>query len=306
MGPGRRLPPLNGLRAFEAAARTGGFAAAAKEMNVSPAAVSRLVQLLEARLGVALFERTANRLMLTDAGARYGAGLTPLLDGIAALTEGIAGTSSRVLTVGVGPTFAVRWLIPRLAEFGRVAPEVEVRIATGGAAVPFAEDWTCGIRLGTDHPPGLPGEALFRADLTPVCAPSLAARLRSPADLRGETLLRVAHAEDDWPRWWNAAGEAPVRAGGPVLPYYGQAQQAAADGLGVALGLRPYVDDDLRDGRLVAPFTLTVPKGAWFLVFRERRATEPAFRAFRDWITTAARAAAEPSPPRRPRARRAR
>jgi LysR family transcriptional regulator, glycine cleavage system transcriptional activator len=114
----RRLPFLNGIRAFEAAARTGSFAKAANELHVTPAAVSRMVQLLEARLGFALFERKANRLTLTAAGRTYQGGLTQLFDQLANLTEQVSAIAgNRVLTVGVGPTFATRWLIPRLADF---------------------------------------------------------------------------------------------------------------------------------------------------------------------------------------------
>ena len=145
----RRLPFLNGVRAFEAAARAGSFAGAAEELHVSPAAVSRMVKLLEDRLGLALFERGANRLSLTPAGRTYQAGLTRILDELALLTDQVTATGRRrVLTVGVGPTFAIRWLIPRLADFRRHAPEVDVRITTGGASVPFDPDWSCGIALG--------------------------------------------------------------------------------------------------------------------------------------------------------------
>ena len=195
-----------------------------------------------------------------------------------------------MLTVGVGPTFAIRWLIPRLAEFGKIAPDVDVRITTGGVAAPFSDDWTCGIKLGTGDWPGLVAEPLFAADLTPVCAPRVAARLDAPAQLTGEALLRVSHAPWDWPRWLAAAKLVTLTAKGPVFEYYGQALQAAADGLGVALGIRPYIDDDLAAGRLVAPFALSVPKGEqWYLVFREFRREEPAFRAFANWIKEAAR-----------------
>jgi DNA-binding transcriptional LysR family regulator len=142
-------PFLNGVRAFAAAARSGGFAAAAEELHVSPAAVSRMVKLLEERMGVALFDRRANRLLLTAAGRRYADGVLPLLDALARLTEEVARSGGRqALTVGVGPTFAIRWLIPRLGDFRRHAPEVEVRVATGGAAAPFSADWSCGVRLG--------------------------------------------------------------------------------------------------------------------------------------------------------------
>jgi LysR family glycine cleavage system transcriptional activator len=286
----RRLPFLNGVRAFEAAARAGGFAGAAEELHVTPAAVSRMVRLLELRLGVVLFERHANRLALTPAGRAYQAGLTPILDALAGLTDQVTALGGRrVLTVGVGPTFAVRWLIPRLADWRRREPETEVRITTGGAAAPFDEDWTCGIRLGEGDWPGLVAAPLFAADLLPVCAPSMAVRLDAPGALAGESLLRVAHAPEDWPRWLAAAGVERVRASGPLFDFYGQALQAALDGVGVAMGIRPYVDDDLAAGRLVAPFACSVSKGkAWFLVYRQAREAEPGFVAFRRWILEAA------------------
>jgi LysR family glycine cleavage system transcriptional activator len=287
----RRLPFLNGVRAFEAAARCGSFAAAGEELHVTPAAVSRLVKLLEDRIGTPLFERHANRLTLSPAGRAYAEGLTPLLDGLAHLTQRVAELGrQRVLTVGVGPTFAIRWLIPRLSDLQRRAPDIEVRITTAGPAVPFAEGWNCVIRLGSGDWPGLVSTPLFSADLVPVCAPALARRLGDPARLDGHALLRVAHAPEDWPRWLNAVGAPDVLASGPVFDFYGQALQAAADGVGVAMGIRPYIDDDLAAGRLVAPFGRSVPKGQrWFLVVRESRAAEPAFAAFRDWILDLAR-----------------
>ncbi|WP_203073614.1 LysR substrate-binding domain-containing protein [Falsiroseomonas ponticola] len=280
------VPFLNGIRAFDAAARAGSFTAAAAALHVSPAAVSRLVKLLEARMGVALFIRHANRLALTEAGRQYRDGLAPLLEAIARLTEQVAERGGRgVLTVGVGPTFAIRWLIPRLADWQRRHPGIEVRITTGGAAAPFAEGWTCGIRLGEGNWPGLEAMPLFTADLQPVCRPDLAASLARPADLAGQCLLRVSHAPEDWGRWLAAAGEGRVAATGPVFDFYGQAQQAAADGLGIAMGIRPYVDDDLAAGRLVAPFALKVPKrGRWWLVHRPARAEEAGFQAFRAWM----------------------
>lgn len=282
----RKLPFLNGVRAFEAAARTGSFAKAADELHVTPAAISRLVHLLEERIGAELFERKANRLAPTAAGRAYQAGLTPLFDALANLTAQVTAIGgARALTVGVGPTFAVRWLIPRLAEFQKIAPEVEVRFATGGVAAPFSDDWTCGITLGDGHWPGLVSERLFAADLTPVCAPSLARRLKQPDDLRTATLLRVRHAREDWPRWIKAAGLSKLAAKGPEFEYYGQALQAALDGVGVAMGISPYIEDDLKAGRLVAPFRMSVPKGMhWYLIYRPGRRDEAGFTAFRKWI----------------------
>jgi LysR family glycine cleavage system transcriptional activator len=289
-GEMRRLLFLNGIKAFEAAARSGSFAGAGAELNVSAAAVSRMVHLLEQRLGVELFERKANRLAMTAAGRAYQSGLTPIFDALASLTAQVTAPSSqRVLTVGVGPTFAMRWLIPRLADFQKEAPDVEVRITTGGAAAPFGDDWSCGIKLGDGAWPDLVAEPLFSADLLPVCAPRLAAQLKRAGDLRGPNLLRVAHASEDWPLWLRAAGVARVSARGPEFQFYGQAQQAAADGLGVAMGIRPYIDDDLAAGRLIAPFALSVPKGMrWYLVYRSFRTEQRDFAAFRRWIIRAA------------------
>jgi LysR family transcriptional regulator, glycine cleavage system transcriptional activator len=290
----RRLLFLNGIKAFEAAARSGSFAGAGAELNVSAAAVSRMVHLLEQRLGVALFERKANRLAMTSAGRAYQSGLTPIFDALASLTAQVTAPSSlRVLTIGVGPTFAMRWLIPRLADFRKQEPDIDVRITTGGAAAPFSEDWSCGIKLGDGEWPGLVAEPLFAGDLLPVCAPRLAAQLKRPGDLKGPSLLRVAHSPEDWPLWLKAAGVARVTARGPQFQYYGQALQAAVDGLGAAMGIRPYIDDDLAAGRLVAPFALTVPKGMrWYLVYRSFQTEQRDFAAFRRWMM---HAAAEPA-----------
>ena len=287
MVPMRQLPYLNGIRAFEAAARCGSFATAALELNVTPAAVSRMVRLLEQRLGVTLFERTANRLSLTTSGKAYVVGLGPIFDALILLTDQVKTLSGgRTLTIGVGPTFAIRWLIPRLADFHRVAPDIEVRITTGGVAAPFADDWTCGVKLGHGNWPGLVAEKMFGADLIPVCAAQLARRLKEPRQLKDATLLNVAHAREDWPLWLKAAGLGGSVPKGPTFEFYGQALQAAADGVGVALGIRPYIDDDLKAGRLMAPFKLSVPKGSdWYLIFREARRNEPSFAAFRRWIT---------------------
>jgi DNA-binding transcriptional LysR family regulator len=284
----RRLPSLNGLRAFEAAARRGSFAAAGEDLHVTQAAVSRMVKLLEARIGFALFERHANRLALTWQGKALLPGLTAAFDSIANLVAQVSAMSAvPVLTVGVGPSFAMRWLIPRLADFQAAYPDIEVRIATGGAINPIGADWTCGIVLGDGKWAGFDVQALFSADLFPVCAPALARRLADPADLRGETLLEVAHSLDDWPLWLKAAGlRLRPEKRSPRFDTYALALQAAVDGLGVAIGLRPYVADDLAAGRLVAPFAMTVPKGkAWYLIWPPARRDDPVFVAFRTWLT---------------------
>jgi LysR family glycine cleavage system transcriptional activator len=286
----RKLPYLNGVRAFEAAARCGGFTRAGAELHVTPAAVSRMVKLLEARLGIGLFERGANRLTLTPAGQAYQVGLGPILDALSLLTEQIQRasrdlSSNKILTIGVGPTFAVRWLIPRLASFGEFAPQIEVRITTGGIAAPFGDDWTCGIKLGNGVWPGLVAEQLFEADLIPVCAPQFAKRLKSHRTLPERSLLRVAHAPADWPKWLKSVDAGGITAKGPIFEFYGQALQAAADGLGIALGIRPYIDDDLESGRIVTPFCQSVSKGSrWYLIFRASNQDDLALQMFRKWV----------------------
>src|SRR5215470_9637454 len=281
----RRLPSLNGLRAFEAAARHGSFVAAGDELNVTQAAISRMVRLLEARLGFPLFERRPNGIALTPRGKALLPDLTAAFDAIAAATAQVAAMpGAPVLTLGVGPSFAVRWLIPRLATFHRQHPEIEVRLATGGAVNPFRDDWTCGIILGDGTWPGYEAEPMFSADLFPVCAPSLARRLRQPADLRQETLLQVQHSPEEWPLWL-AAARVKVNVLGPRFDSYAMAIQAALDGVGVAIGLRPYVEDDIACGRLVAPFRLAVAKGrSWYLVYRPYREDDASLIAFRGWL----------------------
>jgi LysR family transcriptional regulator, glycine cleavage system transcriptional activator len=282
----RSLPSLNGLRAFEAAARQGSFTAAGQELNVTPAAISRLVRLLEQRLGAALFERSANKLRLTPAGRNYQAGLTPIFDSLEDLTTRVvASAKSPVLTIGVGPTFAVRWLIPRLSAFQTQHPDVEVRFATGGAAAAFNEDWTCGVKLSNGDHPGYRAELLFAADLIPVCTPELAKTLADPSQLRPESLLRIVHAPDDWQQWFAEKGQRKVKPKGATFEFYGHAIQAAVDGVGIAMGLRPYIDDDIAAGRLVCPFPGPVSKGmSWYLVYQEEHIRNNSFQAFRSWI----------------------
>ncbi|MBY6265486.1 LysR family transcriptional regulator [Azospirillum sp. 412522] len=290
----RRLPSLNGLRAFEAAARHGSFTAAAAELHVSQAAVSRMVKLLEERLGFALFDRRANALVLTERGRALRPALTEAFDGIARRVEQVSAMrAGPVLTVGMGATVAVRWLIPRLSGFHIDHPEIEVRIATGGAGAPMNDDWTCAVLLGDGQWPGYEAERLFSSSLQPVCAPRLAAELRRPADLAGATLLHVSHWGEDWPRWLAAAGVAdPAAASGAVsgarglsFGSYAMALQAAIDGVGVALAPRFYSLDDLAAGRLVPPFGPAVPMvHSWYLVYRASRREDAGLTPFRDWL----------------------
>lgn len=260
------------------------------ELNVSPSAISRLVKLLEQRLGVALFERLPNGLALTERGAAYLADVSGAFQRIAQATERLRSTPA-ALVIGAGPTLAMRWLIPRLATFQTENPDIDVRLSTAIAdADPLRPDWTAAIRIGDGAWPGLTSRFVFTADLFPACAPSVATRLRTPADLAQATILRVANAPEDWPLWLQAAGidEARLKHA-RYFDYAAFALQAAVDGLGVAMARAPFVADDLAAGRLVRPFDLAVPKGkGWYLVYHPAQKANPALGVFRAWLETQA------------------
>ena len=288
----RRLPSLNGLRAFESAARLGSFTAAAAELSVTQAAVSRSVKLLEAQLDCRLFERQANALSLTDKARLLLPDMTAALDLMAGATQRIARAPGRpVLTVGVGPTFAMRWLIPRLGRFQQRHPDVEIHTTTGGAAAPLRDEWTCAITLGRDTSPGVSSLPLFAPRYFPICSPRLANRMRTPKDLYRVTLLDVRHAPGDWSLWLAQAELEERRiVKRLVFEYYAFAIQAALDGVGVAIGPHPYIVDDLEAGRLVAPFQLSVLKEqGWYLTYRNGAKRVPAFVSFVDWVRAEAR-----------------
>jgi DNA-binding transcriptional LysR family regulator len=290
---GRRPAYLNGLRAFEAAARCGSFTAAAKELHVTQAAVSQQVRLLEQRLGFDLFRRHGNGLELTDQAKAFQPGLTDAFDAIERLTEQVAAMrAGPVLTVGVAPAFALHWLIPRLPEFNRKHPDVEVRMATGGARVPLRDDWTCSVRRGeSNNWPGYLTEELFPVPLVPVCTPALAKGLQRPGDLKNATLIVVAHLRAQWTWWFEAAGlSAPIQpAGEVVFESSAMAIKAVLDGVGVAVAQLPYVSDELASGRLVAPFPIVRQRfESWYLAYRPIRQNDPALLLFRDWLHTEA------------------
>ncbi len=281
------LPPLNGIKAFEAAARTGSIAAAARELRVAPSAVSRLVKLLEGRLGKALFIRNAQSLTLTEDGKRYHAEVTGALDRIRGATAALRSQSGHTLVIGAGPTLAMRWLIPRLPAFQANHKEIEVRVSTSiETAQPMKDDWTAAIRMGSGLWAGHDAQLLFTADLFPVCTAQMARTLRKPGDLSRVKLLQVANAPEDWELWLKAAGAAGVDLShAQVFDYPAFALQAALDGLGVAMARAPFVADDLAAKRLVRPFPISVPKDkGWYLVSRHAERGNAALEAFRTWL----------------------
>jgi LysR family glycine cleavage system transcriptional activator/LysR family transcriptional regulator of beta-lactamase len=289
------LPSLRGLRAVEAALRLGSFAAAAKELGVTQTAISRLVKEVERQLARPLFERKANQSRPTAFAVSLQSGLG---DGFRRLEATVAEARRAIddptITLSVGPTFAMRWLIPHLTEFHATHPDIDLRLATTIAReVTLGPDTLAAIRLSGPQVPGFVSDALFSGRLTAVCRPDIAKRLKAPADLAREKLLDVRHSPEDWPRWLAAAG-LPDRARFQVVSfdYSAFAIQAALDGLGVALIRAPYIVADLREGRLAAPFALAIeePQLRWRLIYRPEARSHAAFRTFRRWLLAKARA----------------
>ena len=256
----RSLPPLNGLRAFEAAARHMSFTDAADELSVTQAAISHQVRGLEQRLGLKLFVRRNRSLLLSEAGQAYLPSVRAAFDQLNEATEKLLQKDrGGHLTVTTTASFATKWLVPRLGGFQRANPEIDVRISTGTGLIDFSrEDVDIGIRYGRGQWPGLTAERLVTEDVMPVCAPSLLKGpnpLKKPADLKRFTLLHIGSFPDDWQVWLTAAGVKGVDASrGVSFDFPLVAYQAAMDGLGVALGRQPLVAPDLKAGRLVVPF----------------------------------------------------
>lgn len=292
----RRLPPLNALRAFEAAARHLSFTRAAEELHVTPAAISHQIKGLEDDLGVPLFRRLTRALLLTDAGQ---AALPPLRAAFEQIEEAVAlaraPARTGILTVSAAPSIAAQWLVPRLDRFRSRHPEIDVRIDATMQMVDFARDGIdLAIRYGPGRYPGCRIERLFREEVFPVCAPELhegPPPLSEPADLRHATLLHHDFAQGGdlypcWSMWLRAAGVGDVDAGrGPRFLVASLAVQAAIAGQGVALASNVLAGDALASGRLVRPFALSLPVDfAYWVVVPERGAQQPKVQAFRDWL----------------------
>ena len=311
----RRLPPLNALRAFEAAARHLSFTRAADELSVTQAAVSHQVKALEEHLGVRLFRRLSRGLRLTEEGQTYWPQVRDALDAIAQATERLrASDAGGALTVSVAPSVAAMWLVPRLNRFRDRHPEIDVRIAASDALVDFGrDDVDMAVRYGRGRYPGLHTVRLMTEEVFPVCSPRLLEGphpLRRPEDLRHHTLLHddpVAAEDDvlaDWRMWLLAAGVDDVDPeGGPRFSHSNLLLQAAIDGQGVALGRTPLVAAALEAGLLVRPFEVVLAANfAYYVVCPEVTAERPKIVAFREWLLDEASsertgAVSEPSEP---------
>lgn len=294
----RRLPPLNALRAFEASARHGSFTRAAGELFVTPAAVSHQVKALEDFLGLELFRRERNGLQLTDSGRAYLPGVREAFDRLIEAMDELAAVGQQgVLTVSVAPSFAAKWLVPRLDGFQAAHPDIDVRISASMGLVDFSVgDVDLAIRYGAGAYSDLESELLIRDTVYPVCSPQLLDcenPLTVPEMLRAHTLLHDDSPDGDetcptWPMWVKAAGLTGVDAHrGPRFNQASLVLEAAILGRGVALAKSTLADADIESGRLVKPFDLTLPvRFAYYMVHPRAKGLLPKVRLFKDWLRT--------------------
>ena len=292
----RRLPSLNAMRAFEAAARHLSFTLAAHELHVTQAAVSHQIKSLEDHLGMPVFKRLNRALVLTGAGQALFPAVSEALDIMASAVDRLHNQDqSGELTITTMDSFAATWLVPKLGRFRRSNPDIDVRITTTDTSVDFARvDVDMAIRYGAGDWPGLSVERLMTEELFPVCAPSLLQSgppLCCPADLKNHTLLHD-DLREDWRMWLMASGEDNVDAGkGPGYQHSNLVLLAAEQGDGVALARSVLVQDALAAGRLVKPFDITMPtEYAYYMVCPHENLDRPKVKAFRQWLIEEAKA----------------
>jgi LysR family glycine cleavage system transcriptional activator len=294
--PLRKLPPLNSLRCFEVAARCKSFTRAAAELCVTPAAVGQQVRQLEDFMGVQLFRRVNRALVLTRVGE---ACLPGVREGFAMLAAAVVQAkpqaTTRRLTVSVAPSFAAKWLLPRLSEFEARHPDIDVHVDASMPLVDLHESLVdVAIRYGAGQYPGLRVERLIGEEVFPVCSPALLLGerpLNSPADLKDHTLLHDDSPDNDpscptWPMWLRAAGVQNVDAArGPRFSQSSFVLEAAVLGRGVALAKSTIAAADLAAGRVVRLFEVSIPLAfSYFLVSRDDVAPSPNIVAFRTWL----------------------
>lgn len=288
----RRLPSLSAAKAFEAAARHLSFRAAAEELSVTHSAISHQVKSLEAQLGVPLFRRGPQSVSLTEAGKILFPVLRDAFDTIAEGADQVRAIESpKEVTVQVYMTTAVYWLIPRLHEFQTRHPDIKVRLSTSRINWEFdPEQADIGIVLEPPTDPSVHRETLAPAILTPVCSQKLLAGkngIATPKDLEKHRLLSVYTSPGDWSTWFQKAGLDPINESDAVsFDGYILAFEAAIEGQGVAMALRPFASPEKAvEPRLTAPFGLVAErKDPWLLVCRPERLDRPAVRMFRNWI----------------------
>ena len=289
------LPSLNGLRAFEAAARHMSFTRAAAELNVTQTAVSHQIRRLEEQLGTRLFVRRNRALSLTREARDYLPSVRSAFEALRQATARLRRPEREgVLTVSTTASLATKWLVSRVAAFQDAHPGLAVRISTSAHLVDFQrEEVDMAVRYGRGSWPGLRADWLMAERLFPVCSPALLAAkpLREPADLAHHTLLHTSVSREDWQLWLTAAGLPLSIAArrGLTFDQGFMAVQAAMEGLGVALGRTRLVEADLAAGRLVAPFDIALPQDAgYYVVSPVATAGSAKVALFRRWLIASA------------------
>lgn len=306
-----KLPPLNSLRAFEAAARTLSFKRAAAELAVTPTAISHQIKHLESALGQPLFRRTARAIALTPAGAAMLPAVSEAFECLRKAVEAVQLTAeSGVVAVCAPPSFAARWLVPRLGNLARAHPEIEIQLSSSLAMVDTRDTgsprerkpdtantlaYDLAVRFGRGNYPGNEVACLFSPAIVAVCSPALLRgrhALRRPDDLRWHTLIRDTTVADlderpGWQQWLALAGveDIATQGRGPIFADAALAVEAAIAGHGVALAARPLVSADLAAGRLAMPFSTEIPSRYAYYVLASREAlNRPAIAIVRDWM----------------------
>jgi LysR family glycine cleavage system transcriptional activator len=290
------LPSLNGLRAFEAAARLRSFTLAAAELNVTQTAISHQIRRLEEQLGIKLFIRQNRALALTRQAQDYLPSVRTAFEDLRRATARLhRAEQEERLTVSTTASLATKWLVSRVAAFQDANPGMEVRITTSTHLVDFhREEVDIAVRYGRGVWPGLRAHWLMAERLFPVCSPALlngANPLRQPADLAHHTLLHTSLPRDEWNLWLTAAGlpHAIAARRGLSFDLGFMAIQAAVEGLGIALGRSHLVEADIAAGRLVAPFDTELPRDAgYYVVTPEATADATKIALFRDWLIASA------------------
>jgi LysR family glycine cleavage system transcriptional activator len=291
-----RLPPLNSIRVFEVAARHLSFTKAAKELRVTQAAVSRQIKLLEDSVGVAMFERRNNQLLLTEAGQVVLPGIRDGFVRLRAAFDRVSSTADEsILRVTTTPGFATQWLVPRLHQFSLAHPEFQVRIDASTQVLDLVrENVDLCIRFGDGNYPDLDSESFLKVEIFPVCSPALLSGsppLKEPSDLKRHALIHTSGPvlDDDrssWREWLNAAGVRDIDlTRGPQFTEIGVAIHAAIEGNGVLLGRSPLISRELSAGRLVKPFKVKIKSNrSYYLAYPPNALSRPRVRAFRDWL----------------------
>lgn len=296
---GRQIPPLNALRAFEAAARHENMGEAASELFVTHGAISRQVRALEAWLGMALFERRGRRIALTQAGRQYHAEIEAALDRMHVATTHVRARSGGEILVSSPPTLTMHWLLPRLSLFQVAHPGISVRLHNSSEQIQKAEEphrYDLTISRQPNDYAANGARRILRESCTPVCSPALIAHnaLRSPADLQKHVWLSSELREKSWKEWLAATGQPRLKSQKSLhFPQFYVALQAAMDGLGVAIGPFPLIAREILSGRLVTPFPRIVSRNySYFAITPEHRTGDANVARLTEWLLKEGRATA--------------